>query len=201
MKEPEFKGITASEMAKIAKKTRQQISNYRKQGMPSVKHGHYYYFNIDSIQWLYNNGILELSEDSEFKKSEVEKLKPKQRKTLVEAKTSEFNLRVKKKELISLDTAKKNGSDAGIFVREIFTAFPDSFVVGLPYSEEEKHYIKTELKKEIYLCLLTISKAMVDNSKTMSIKEARETLLTKRKEAEKEYREVHKLKPTDPIFL
>ena len=36
---------------------RKQLHRYRVKGMPSIKRGAYYFYNMDSIQWLYDSGV------------------------------------------------------------------------------------------------------------------------------------------------
>jgi hypothetical protein len=37
---------------------RKQLHRYRKRGMPSIKKGAYYFYDMDSIKWLFNSSIL-----------------------------------------------------------------------------------------------------------------------------------------------
>ena len=36
---------------------RKQLHRYRAKGMPSIKRGSYYFYNMDSIQWLFDSGV------------------------------------------------------------------------------------------------------------------------------------------------
>jgi len=136
-------------------RTKQQINNYKKKGMPSVKIGkNYYGYGFEAIQWLYDNEILKIEHQEE---KEKKSLTPLQRKTLAEAKLKELDLDVRQKKFISSDVASRNGAEAGLFVRDILSSMPDRFIPRLELDEEAKHYLRVELKEEIYETLMGIS--------------------------------------------
>jgi len=139
----------------IVGKSRMQINRYRIDGMPSIQKGKNYYFNYDSIKWLYNTGIEQI--DRVDNSEDVELLPARERKDLADAKNKEFDLAVKMKKYIPQDVAKSNGSNAGLFVRDTLSSLPDRFIPRLRFSEEDKHYLKVELKEEIYETLVKIS--------------------------------------------
>jgi len=41
----------------LLKTNRKQLHRYRNRGMPSTKRGEYYFYDMDSIQWLYDSGV------------------------------------------------------------------------------------------------------------------------------------------------
>jgi len=148
--------FSSSEFADFIGVSKRQVNNYRNDGMPSIQKGKYHYYIFDAIQWLYDNGIKQVNrrvDDSE----DVEMLPARERKDLADAKNKEFDLAVKMKQYIPQDVAKSNGSNAGLFVRDTLSSLPDRFIPRLRFSEEDKHYLKVELKEEIYETLVKIS--------------------------------------------
>jgi phage terminase Nu1 subunit (DNA packaging protein) len=148
----EFK---AGEFAELVGVSRQQINNYTKQGMPSIKKGKYNYYNFDAIQWLFDNGIKQVKRAEG--EHDTKELSARERKDLADAKSKEFDLEVKQGKYIPHDVARRNGAEAGIFVRDILSSFPDRFLPRLELDEETKHYLKNELKNEIHETLIKIS--------------------------------------------
>lgn len=146
---------SSTEFGNIVGKSRMQINRYRKDGMPCVQKGKNYYFNYDSIKWLFDTGVEQINraDDNE----DVEFLPARERKDLADAKNKEFDLAVKMKKYIPQDVAKANGSNAGLFVRDTLSSMPDRFIPRLRFSEEDKHYLRNELKEEIYETLVKIS--------------------------------------------
>jgi phage terminase Nu1 subunit (DNA packaging protein) len=145
----------AGKFAELIEVSRQQVNNYTKQGMPSIKKGKYNYYNFEAIQWLYDNGIKQINRTVENK--DVGLLSVRERKDLADAKNKEFDLAVKQGKYIATDVAKTNGANAGIFVRDALSSLPDRFIPRLALDEETKHYLRVELKKEIYETLVKIS--------------------------------------------
>ena len=144
--------IKSGDFATLIGVSKQQVNNYRAEGMPSVKKGSYYYYTFDAIEWLYETGKRELSVSSE-----EEGLSIPLRKTLIETKLKELEYDKKRGKLMSADIAKKNGAEAGLFVRDTLSSMPDRFIPRLRFSEEDKHYLRNELKQEVYDTLITIS--------------------------------------------
>ena len=145
----------ASKFAELIGVSRQQVNNYTKQGMPSTKRGKYNYYNFDAIQWLYDNGIKRINRATDGE--DVEKLSIRERKELADAKLKEFDLAVKQGKYIKYDIARANGAKLGALVRETISNIPDRFIPRLALDEDTKHYLRIELKKEIYETLVKIS--------------------------------------------
>jgi len=146
---------SSTDFGAIIGKSKMQVNRYRKDGMPCIQEGKNYLFDFDSIRWLFNNGIEQINriDDSD----DVELLPARERKDLADAKNKEFDLAVKMKQYIPQDVAKSNGSNAGLFVREVLSSLPDRFIPRLEISDEDKHYLRVELKEEIYETLVKIS--------------------------------------------
>ena len=146
---------SSTEFGNMIGKSRMQINRYRKDGMPSIQKGKNYYFNYDSVKWLFNTGIEQIDrvDDSE----DVEFLPARERKDLADAKNKEFDLAVKMGKFLENDVARANGANAGIFVRETLSSMPDRFIPRLELDETTKHYLRTELKEEVYQTLVKIS--------------------------------------------
>ena len=145
---------SSTKFGEIIGKSKMQINRYRKDGMPSTQKGKNYYFNYDSIKWLFNTGIEQLDiRDNEDKKN----LSARERKDLADAENKEFDLDVKKGKYISNDVARANGANAGIFIRDVLSSLPDRFIPRLELDEETKHYLRIELKEEMYETLVKIS--------------------------------------------
>jgi len=145
----------ASKFAELIKVSRQQVNNYTKQGMPSIKRGKYNYYNFEAIQWLYDNGIKQINRATDSE--DIEKLSIRERKELADTKLKEFELDVKMSKYIKYDIASANGAKAGIFVRETISSIPDRFIPRLALDEDTKHYLRVELKDELYETLVKIS--------------------------------------------
>ena len=138
---------TSTEFGNMIGKSRMQINRYRKEGMPSIQKGKNYYFNYDSIKWLFNTGVEQIDRTDDS--ADVEFLPARERKDLADAKNKEFDLAVKMGKFIPDDVARANGANMGILVREKFISFPDKYVPTLELDESTKHYIKTTLKDGI----------------------------------------------------
>ena len=147
--------LKSSEFADLVGVSQRQINNYRKDGMPSIQKGSYHYYNFEAIQWLYDNGIKQINrvDDSD----DVEFLPARERKDLADAKNKEFDLAVKMGKYIPNDVARANGANAGIFIRDVLSSLTDRFIPRLELDEKTKHYLRTELKEEIYETLVKIS--------------------------------------------
>ncbi|SFV63482.1 hypothetical protein MNB_SV-14-1018 [hydrothermal vent metagenome] len=147
---------SSTDFGNIVGKSRMQINRYRKEGMPSIQKGKNYYFNYDSIRWLFNTGVEQIERTDES--DDVESLPARERKDLADAKNKEFDLAVKQGKFIPNDVARANGANAGVFVRETISSMPDRLIPRLEIDDIEiKHYLRLELKKEIYESLLKIS--------------------------------------------
>ena len=147
--------LKSSEFADLIGVSQRQINNYRKDGMPSVQKGSYHYYNFEAIQWLYDNGIKQINRVDNS--DDVELLPARERKDLADAKNKEFDLAVKMGKYIPYDVARANGANAGIFIRDILSSLPDRFIPKLELNEKTKHYLRVELKEEIYETLIKIS--------------------------------------------
>jgi len=147
--------LKSSEFADLIGVSQRQINNYRKDGMPSVQKGSYHYYNFEAIQWLYDNGIKQINRVDNS--DDVELLPARERKDLADAKNKEFDLAVKMGKYIPYDVARANGANAGIFIRDILSSLPDRFIPRLELNEKTKHYLRVELKEEIYETLIKIS--------------------------------------------
>jgi len=147
--------LKSSEFADLVGVSQRQINNYRKDGMPSIQKGSYHYYDFEAIQWLYDNGIKQINrvDDSD----DVEFLPARERKDLADAKNKEFDLAVKMGKYIPNDVARANGANAGIFIRDVLSSLTDRFIPRLELDEKTKHYLRTELKEEIYETLVKIS--------------------------------------------
>jgi phage terminase Nu1 subunit (DNA packaging protein) len=145
--------FSSSEFAEFIGVSKRQVNNYRNDGMPSIQKGKYHYYDFKAIQWLYDSGIksVNIDENDETPRS------PRDRKDLADAKNKEFDLAVKQGKYIAKDVAQANGANAGLFIRETLSGMPDRFIPRLELSEEVKHYLRVELKEEIYDTLLKIS--------------------------------------------
>lgn len=133
--------------------SKQQVNNYRVEGMPSIKKGNYYYYSFDAIEWLYETGKRELK----IVRDDDKDLSLSERKTLIDIKLKELEYDKKTSKVVNVELAKRNGAKAGNFVREILTSLPDRFIPKLEVDEKTRHYLKVELKKEVYETLLSIS--------------------------------------------
>jgi len=146
--------LKSSEFADLVGVSQRQINNYRKDGMPSVQKGSYHYYNFEAIQWLYDNGIKQINrvDDSD----DVEFLPARERKDLADAKNKEFDLDVKQGKYLLKDEVKSYSVNLGVQIREILSSIPDRFIPRLELDEEVKHYLRVELKEEIYQTLIKL---------------------------------------------
>jgi len=135
--------------------SKRQINRYRESGMPSIKKGKYNFYTFEAIQWLYDNGIKQINRVDNS--DDVKLLSARERKDLADAKNKEFDLAVKMGKYIPYDIARANGANAGIFIRDILLSLPDRFIPRLELNEKIKHYLRVELKEEIYETLIKIS--------------------------------------------
>lgn len=147
--------ITLKVFSKLMGISDRQIQRYVKDGMPTVQVGKRKQYNGESIQWLYDNGYKQINRVDNS--DDVELLPARERKDLADAKNKEFDLAVKMGKFIPTDVARANGANAGIFVREKLSSFPDRFIPRLKVDDATKHYFRTELKEGIYELLVEIS--------------------------------------------
>jgi len=49
--------LSSKIFCELLQTNRKQLHRYRAKGMPSTKRGTYYFYNMDSIQWLYDSGV------------------------------------------------------------------------------------------------------------------------------------------------
>jgi phage terminase Nu1 subunit (DNA packaging protein) len=147
--------FSSSEFAVFIGVSKRQVNNYRKDGMPSIQKGKYNFYNFEAIQWLYDNGIKQITrvDDSE----DVEFLPARERKDLADAKNKEFDLAVKMGKFLEKDEVKSYSVNLGISIREIISNVPDRFIPRLKLDDATKHYLRVELKEEMYETLLKIS--------------------------------------------
>lgn len=129
--------ITAGEFAKLIDVTRQQVNNYRADGMPSTKKGKYYYYDFSAIQWLVTNGLREIVLPTE----EKEVLTIHERNKLADTKLKEHKLQVQQEKYILKSKVEKELTDTVISMRNQLLNLPNRMVV------DEK--IKDDLTKEL----------------------------------------------------
>lgn len=146
--------LKSGAFAELIGVSKQQVNNYRLEGMPSIKKGNYYYYTFEAIEWLY---ITERRELKSPTSTDIKKMSLPERKMLIDIKLKELDYEKKTSKVIPLEVAKQNGARAGLFIRDILSSLPDRFIPKLKFNEEEKHYLKEELKKEIYETLVNIS--------------------------------------------
>jgi len=133
--------IKAGEFAKLIEVTRQQISNYREQGMPSTKKGKYYYYGFEAIQWLVTNGLREIILPTEEKKV----LTIHERNKLADTKLKEHKLQVQRGRYILKNKVEKDLADVIISMRNQLLNLPNRMVIDT----DTKDKLTKELK--IYL--------------------------------------------------
>ena len=137
--------ITAGEFSKLIEVSRQQISNYREQGMPSTKKGKYYYFSFDAIQWLVTNGLREIILPTESK----EELTIFEENKLIDTKLKKHKLKVQEGAYVSKVKIEKDLSDIIISMRNQLLNLPNRMVAD--------KQIKEELTKELKIFLADFS--------------------------------------------
>ena len=49
--------LSSKMFCELLQTNRKQLHRYRAKGMPSIKRGSYYFYNMDSIQWLFDSGV------------------------------------------------------------------------------------------------------------------------------------------------
>jgi len=49
--------LSSKIFCELLQTNRKQLHRYRVKGMPSTKRGAYYFYNMKSIQWLYDSGV------------------------------------------------------------------------------------------------------------------------------------------------
>jgi phage terminase Nu1 subunit (DNA packaging protein) len=142
------KMITAGEFSKLIEVSRQQMSNYRKQGMPSTKKGKYYYFSFDAIQWLVTNGLREITLPTESK----EELTIHERNKLADTKLKEHKLQVQQGKYVLKDKIEKDLIDTIISMRNQLLNIPNRMVIDTD--------IKEELTKELKIYINDFSDSL-----------------------------------------
>ena len=147
--------ITLKVFSRLMGISDRQIQRYVSDGMPTVQVGKRNQYDGESIQWIYDNGYKQLNKANDS--DDVEFLPARERKDLADAKNKEFDLAVKQGKFIPNDVARANGANAGIFIRDILSSMPDRFIPRLELDEKIKHYLRTELKEEMYETLVKIS--------------------------------------------
>jgi phage terminase Nu1 subunit (DNA packaging protein) len=154
--------LKSSEFADLIEVSQRQVNNYRKDGMPSIQKGSYHYYNLESIQWLYDTGVKSinlLDENDEIPKS------PRDRKDLADAKNKEFDLDIKRKKYMLVEKAESNGANAAIAIRDNFLSLPDRLIPKLEAKEtfeEIQHHFRVELKAEINRSLVKVTEELGD---------------------------------------
>lgn len=140
--------ITAGEFAKLIDVTRQQVNNYRVDGMPSTKKGKYYYYDFSAIQWLVTNGLREIVLPTE----EKEVLTIHERNKLADTKLKEHKLQVQQGKYILKDKVEKDLTDTVISMRNQLLNLPNRMVMN------EK--LKDDLTKELKIFLNDFSDSL-----------------------------------------
>ena len=49
--------LSSKMFCELLQTNRKQLYRYRLRGMPSTKRGEYYFYDMNSIQWLYDSGV------------------------------------------------------------------------------------------------------------------------------------------------
>jgi len=140
--------ITAGEFAKLIEVSRQQVNNYRVEGMPSTKKGQYYYYGFDAIQWLVTNGLREIVLPIE----EKQVLTIHERNKLADTNLKEHKLKVQQGKYVLKSKIEKDLTDTIISMRNQLLNLPNRMVI------DEK--IKDELSKELKLFLTDFSDSL-----------------------------------------
>jgi len=140
--------ITAGEFSKLIEVSRQQMSNYREQGMPSTKKGKYYYFGFDAIQWLVTNGLREITLPTESK----EELTIHERNKLADTKLKEHKLQVQQGKYVLKNKIEKDLTDTIISMRNQLLNIPNRMVIDTD--------IKEELTKELKIYINDFSDSL-----------------------------------------
>jgi DNA-binding transcriptional MerR regulator len=140
--------ITAGEFAKLIEVSRQQISNYRANGMPSTKKGKYYYYDFSAIQWLVTNGLREIVLPTE----EKEVLTIFEENKVIDTNLKKHKLKVQEGYYVSKSKVEKELTDTIISMRNQLLNLPTRMVI------DEK--IKDELTKELKIFLNDFSDSL-----------------------------------------
>jgi phage terminase Nu1 subunit (DNA packaging protein) len=148
--------FSSGEFADFVGISKRQINNYRKEGMPSIKKNKYYYYDFGAIQWLYDNGIKQVKRAEG--EHDTKELSARERKDLADAKSKEFDLEVKQGKYYLKDEVKSYSINLGVQIRNMISAIPDKFIPRLEIDEDIKHYVRIELKEELYQLLVDMSK-------------------------------------------
>jgi len=53
--------LSSKMFCELLQTNRKQLHRYRLRGMPSTKRGEYYFYDINSIQWLYDSETLKVN--------------------------------------------------------------------------------------------------------------------------------------------
>ena len=53
--------LSSKVFCELLQTNRKQLYRYRANGMPSIKKGSYFFYNMNSIQWLYDSGTLKVN--------------------------------------------------------------------------------------------------------------------------------------------
>lgn len=57
--------LSSKVFCELLQTNRKQLHRYRAKGMPSIKKGAYYFYNMNSIQWLYDTGVKKVNPTAE----------------------------------------------------------------------------------------------------------------------------------------
>lgn len=151
--------MTSSEFADLIGVTRQQVNNYRIEGMPSVKKGSSYNYGFDAIQWLFDTGKREINRTEEVSK---ESLTAHERSRLADAKLKEHKLGVQKGKFILKSSVEKDISTIAITMRNKLIELPSRVIPRLDASEEVKHRINDVMTKEIKDFIIDFNTSLED---------------------------------------
>jgi len=138
----EFSSQEFADLTGISKKS---VQNYRVRGMPSIKKNKYYSYTFEAIQWLYDNGIKEVTKSSDSKE-----LTPKYRKDLADAKLKEHTLAIREEKYI---LKSKVEEDLFILARELRDSFNNISKISPNLVGKNVHEIKTIIDANTYRIL------------------------------------------------
>ena len=130
--------ILAGEFAKLINVTRQQVGNYRAEGMPSTKKGAYYYYDFSAIQWLVTNGLREIKLPIEEQKN----LTIHERNKLADTKLKEHKLKVQEGSYVSKNKIEKDLTNVVIQMRNQLINLPSRIILD----EKSKDELTAELR-------------------------------------------------------
>ena len=137
----EFSSQQFADFTGISKKS---VQNYRKQGMPSIKKNKYYSYTFEAIQWLYDNGIKEVTGTN----TETKEQTPKYRKDLADAKLKEHALGIREKKFILVSEVKEEFFNIGRITRDSFQMLGNK-IAPLLVKKESHHDIKYIIDREV----------------------------------------------------